>query len=1359
MSIAPLSLRQRQRKALRALAGLALLTAAGPAASDDRDLLRDSVGEPYVFILLDTSGSMNWSPKCTAEQLAQGECSQLCPSGDCYTRLQSDDPGSKFYQAKQALYEVLEKVDDIHFGFATYNQDELRMRSKHWLYQAREDGPVIPGWGPFPATGADEVFGSLWPCDQGNGDDEVGCARATPADLSDAWERSRMARLPKGGASLGQTVTIFVRHGGQVYRVQYQPDSGSLGGGIELRVVAERCNNTSCSNRTFIGAEEVEYAPVGEFASWDAGVDRTNPELGYFDQGQVADPLSGNTCAGWDPNDDLGSDLYNGYRTRWPTDTSDPRGAPLYKGDMIPLDWQDDHRGDIQRRLAPNLALSPLATPDFRVAPYFANAPRSGEDFLRLKNEAARPFLASGSTPLGNSVRSFRTWYAGCPQGTCPRGSGWKEIAAAQDPDWACRRKFLLVITDGDDTCPGADACSGTASLFAQEGIKTYVVAFGVENSSGNRLTCMAANGGSGEPIYPQNKEDLVEALTEIFGQIREEASAFASAAVPSVQAEVADRLYLSSFTPLNLASVWQGRLDAFLKPLPLTPDGQPDRDRSCPPASSSGRSSCHLWDAGEVLLGQAPAAAPVDQAVAAGNLDANVLQLGLGPNERRVFYPRGGFGGVTPRELRLFAPPQGNPRTDPEWADLWRGLRIPQPATDPEFVNAKNRAAGIIGKTLARKTGTIEPLSGPPIEVEYVLGDVFHSDPVIVDSPNDFTFYSADLYGDGSDCATNPGYRCFADRQRRRRKMLAVGSNDGQLHVFDAGVWDPGQQRFTDGTGREIFSYIPRIGLPLVRELAEGSSQIFGLDGTSRISDVFLDPRHNGVPSPSQREWRTVLLGGFREGGSRDGGGRVADFVSGYYALDITQPDRLDADDEPINQNVVPSCLTTDNQAVAGCGSLPFPSVLWEFTDSITASQLDEDDVNGDGSPDGNGEPDLGQTWSVPTIGRIRVVQDGDEVDKFVAIFGGGMDAESKPSPRRGNWLYMVDIETGAALYKRQLVGAAPGDPAVLDKDLNGYLDTIYIGTTAGFLYKVDIGSPATLEEVTLRRNLALPALAADATVLRITDKDWEPFPIFDTVRRPIYLTPTAFFVSRLNRFALAFGTGDREDLWAFDGQEGRFYVIVDEGYTASQVAAGDLPKSESDYQEVLAGGASAAEDADFVLNPPTGKDRGWYLRLEADERVITQPFGLSGILIFSSYRPQVVVSGGSGGGGRNDDAVCARSGESRIFVVFANNANAIMSVAGAPSRFRLVPEFVTSPYVEQGVTKNPTPEGGGGRDSEDLDPTQQQIMAALRERAPRECKFANYWFSVSGIRSDVRYERYATIPICTIQRNWKEH
>lgn len=1327
---------------------LSLLAFGRVAAADDRDLLRDSVGEPYVFILLDTSGSMHWTPRCTAQQVADGSCQLLCPTGDCYAPLQSDDPSAKFFQAKEALFEVLGDIDDIHFGFATYNQDGLHLQSKHWLYRVASDGPAIPGWGPFPAAGADEVFGRVWSCDNGNGDEEVACGTAQPADLSDGWERARQQRLAKGGFDFNTAVNTFVRHGGRTYRVRYEPRTGSYGGALRVRVLIERCLNGTCSNRETTGDLDVDYTVAGEFASWDIGAGRGPRQLGYFDQGVAADPITGNTCAGWDSNTDTNSDRHSGYSTRWPTDSSDSRGPLFSTGDMIPLDWKADHKTDILRRLAPNLALDPSATPDFRTSVYFADKPASGEDFLRLKDEAARPFVASGSTPLGNSVRSFRAWWAGCAQGNCPKGSGWKDIAAAQDPDWGCRRKFLLVLTDGDDTCSGADPCSYTASLFAQEGVKTYVVAFGVENQPGNRLNCMAANGGSGTPIYPQSKDELVKALTDIFGQIREEASAFASAAVPSVQAEVADRIYLSSFTPLNSQSVWDGHLDAYLKPLPLTVDGKPDRARTCPPVGGSQpRSACHLWDAGEVLIGQAPDAGAL---AAAAVLDESALQLGLATDERRVFYGKSGLAGIVPRSLRFLSPPPGDPTSDPEWVDLWNGFKV-------DFSNraaAADRAKGIIRRTLEIKESTIEKPGGGTVPIRYVLGDIFHSDPAIVDRPNDFGFFAANLKTRGEDCDTDPGYQCFALKHPRRRKMLVVGSNDGQLHVFDAGIWDPARQQFSDGTGSELFSFIPRLGMPIVRDLAEGSKQIFGIDSTPRLDDVFLDPRHNGTPDPDQREWRTLLIGGFREGGSKDGGSRMTDFVSGYYALDITQPDQLGSDGDPVDKRVVPSCLAANNQPVVGCGTLPFPALLWEFTDSIAGALLDEDDVDSDGVPDGNGYPDLGQTWSVPTIGRIQMVEDTKIVDKFVAIFGGGMDAESKVSPRQGNWLYMVDIETGQAIYKQQLAGATPADVAALDVDLDGILDAVYAGTTAGLMYKVDLKSAVpSIETVTLRKELAMPDLPVDQQVKRIVDVRWKPFPIFSTFGRPIHFAPTLFYVAKASRFALAFGTGDREALWNFDGSEGRFYVLLDDNFTADMLASGDLPKDETLYQQVSADALNAPAGTDFVLNPAPNRERGWYLRLDPNERVITQAFGLSGSIIVSSYQPQVVVeNNGPGGGNKADEAVCARGGTSRIFVVLASNGNALLS-----ERYRIVPEFVTNPYVEQGATKNP--DSQGGLNSEILNAEQLAILAELKKFCPPGSKFANYWISISGIRSDTGYERYATVPICIVGRNWKEY
>jgi len=79
---------------------------------------------------------MNWSPPCSAAQVAGGICTYLCPTGDCATPRNGDDPASKFRQAKEALYEVVRDITtEIHYGWATYNQDRLGVLYKQWLYR------------------------------------------------------------------------------------------------------------------------------------------------------------------------------------------------------------------------------------------------------------------------------------------------------------------------------------------------------------------------------------------------------------------------------------------------------------------------------------------------------------------------------------------------------------------------------------------------------------------------------------------------------------------------------------------------------------------------------------------------------------------------------------------------------------------------------------------------------------------------------------------------------------------------------------------------------------------------------------------------------------------------------------------------------------------------------------------------------------------------------------------------------------------------------------------------------------------------------------------------------------------------
>jgi hypothetical protein len=248
--------------------------------------------------------------------------------------------------------------------------------------------------------------------------------------------------------------------------------------------------------------------------------------------------------------------------------------------------------------------------------------------------------------------------------------------------------------------------------------------------------------------------------------------------------------------------------------------------------------------------------------------------------------------------------------------------------------------------------------------------------------------------------------------------------------------------------------------------------------------------------------------------------------------------------------------------------------------------------------------------------------------------------------------------------------------------------------------------------------------------------------------------------FVSRLGRYALGFGTGDREDLWDETGQAGRFYLIVDQGFAAG--GAG-LPLDESAYQSIPAVGAEEAGH-NFLLNPESGLRPGWFIPLGVDERVITKTFSLSGITVFTSYDPEsVVIETEPGGGppqpgpGNEPEAVCAKTGQSRIFVVYTDSANAVMTVDDVKTRFWLVSEFVTDPFVEQSATKNP-PDDTGGSHSDELTDTLRDIMEKLKALFPEDCRFGNFTQNIKTIRSDTGLVFIAPVPICIIEKNWKE-
>lgn len=1371
------------RRRSRLAASLAAVTAAAilavgylptAEAADDIDLLRKKGGTPYVFFLVDTSGSM-----------VLDENNQWVPGN-------GDDPRSKIYQVKKALYEVMSDVENVHFGFAPFNKDRLMVRSKHWLYRATAPADVGGAIGSLTYPSA---AGEVWTF--GRHQSATGEAGSCASPLSFSTDRELLDRFSRLGVTGQETTTLWVRNGGRTYRLQasLSPSSpGTLGdAAILVRLQAARVN--SCpSDLSTAEAVDVEFRRVRDFLMVESngvpsdadGKNCTSDETmaGLW---PYTDVLAQNTCGsgssqpftgrGWEGNTDSGArvghddldiccvrpnnpgvcvDKSNSadvcYPLTFPTQLH-PDFDELDSGDHIPFSWEVENQDEFLRRLNP---LHPSGI-DFGIASYFQNTPDAVTGLLELENESRRPLVAFGNSPLGRAINDFRCWYLGGGN-KCKGPSfdpGWEEVFRDNDLEYGCRVPYLIIISDGEDNSKGENPSADTANLFSKSGVRTF--AFTFENTK--QLHSIVQN-GKGELILVQNGDDLANKLREVIGFIQEETRTFASAAVPSVQATVDDKIYLTNFTPLNDSGFWDGHVHSFLKPLPLDPlTGRPDITHSN-----------HLWDAAEVMLAQAPD--PVT-----GDTSGVPLQIGGDVDERRVYYSALPDPTSTspswPQNRRYFDRPTDSDTLDEEEPqafeeDLWDGLGIPYDADDEDSViAARKEAHQVIETTLIEKVYTSEDLG----TIQYILGDIFHSDPIVIGGPINPQYFVEDAeetFVDGEEQGT--GYREFFQRHENRRKIIAAGANDGMIHVWDGGKADVVQEtdqfgierravQFDNGSGRELFAYIPRTVLPTVRQLAQGStSHRWGVDGSIASADVFIDVLQNGDPSPSERSWRTILLGGLREGGS------------GYYALDITQPDILGTDwvgptdpdfaDErfdiqlPTDRQIIPDC---HESAGGSCDPyLPYGAPLWEFTDRLWDPigreyvVLDED---------GNGLPDLGETWSTPDIGRIRVVEDGAVVHKYVAIFGGGLDPNK--ADNRGNFLYIVDIETAQVLYKRPVQGSVPADPAAVDTDQDGYLDRVYFGTTAGFLYRLDLvdtsasGSaryPAL--EPAMVKELGGPVHSTTRfEAVRGSDPAWEPIAIFDTEGRPIYFPPTVLFVAKLGRYALGFGTGDRDALGYKSDLSGRFYTFVDDSDVGG--VSGSLPQTETDFERIDLG---EGENSDLVTTGTPGS-RGWYMVLDLEERLISQPFGLAGVTFFATFDPQVVNETCEVGPGCNKNPQCSLSGNSRIYVVNTLNANAFLkTVDGQASRYLEVNGFVTEPFTEQGLSKNPSDPNDTTPNADELTPDEEEVMRSLQDLFPENCKFNNARIDIKLFAADTRLQRIASVPVCTIEKNWKE-
>lgn len=371
-----------------------------------------------------------------------------------------------------------------------------------------------------------------------------------------------------------------------------------------------------------------------------------------------------------------------------------------------------------------------------------------------------------------------------------------------------------------------------TGGSVAYEGLKagtTQWPAISNNNATGVDDLWHAAVNGRGEYYSASDPAEIVSSLNKALAAIGASVGTGSAAGSSSQQLRTGDNAYLSRYATED----WSGDIQALrldpatgaLLSTPSTPQAACD--------ASATTVSDPVWSAQEELD---------DKLVASPD-----------SSSRRIYVASGGS------LVNFTAANVSNTDFDPTTLSQYAALSAAEKlqATKASLV-AYLRGVSKVAVSGSPAGDCCEDQAGNVYRLyrdrSHVLGDIVNSTPY-------FSGKSPFSYGDA-------GYVSYRDSTTAsRRRVLFAGANDGMLHAFDAGVPPD-----TDGSGEELWAFIPSGVLPRLSKLAD-----FGYNANHRF---FVNGDMNtGDVSDGAGNWKTILVGGLGAGG-RD-----------YYALDVTNP------------------------------------------------------------------------------------------------------------------------------------------------------------------------------------------------------------------------------------------------------------------------------------------------------------------------------------------------------------------------------------------------------------------------------------------------------------------------------------
>lgn len=555
----------------------------------------------------------------------------------------------------------------------------------------------------------------------------------------------------------------------------------------------------------------------------------------------------------------------------------------------------------------------------------------------------------------------------------------------------------------------------------------------------------------------------------------------------------------------------------------------------------------------------------------------------------------------------------------------------IPSTITETDIINF---ALGTQVTGLRNRQLMVTDDSGNTALQVWKYGDPVDSTPTIVGAPKER--YDI-IYGDAT-------YATFYQQYLNRRQVLYVGANDGMLHAFNAGFYHRGDDPSTSSVtehgwftrtptdnssgallGQELWGFVPYNLLPHLQWLANPNyTHVYYVDLKPKVTDVRIFTPDADHPNG----WGTILIGGFRYGGSCGPcvsttggtpmtvtanfgtGTQTRTFYSAYFVLDITNPEKN-------------------------------PVLLWSFSSSS-----------------------LGLTTSYPAVLRVNPFTNSNTDstnEKWFMVVGSGVTGYSGNSAQTGT-VFAVDLKAGPSsvvTFPTSDSNSFMGDVITLDANLDFRTDVVYLGNVIsngsntpswyGKLYRLTTASAAPFGGNTTASSWGYNAGSGGVpTVLLAT------FPSGgSTLVGPVTAAPTVT-------------ADDASKMWVFFGT-GRFYSAADKANTDTQyffgvkdpVAIGACTQSsvtscqKSNLLNVsnvticvvctggtnqvtgVTGVTTFSGTATTTLEGLVQSMDGWYTTLPTSgERVLSAPTVLGGTVFFTTFIPTTDICSAAGNG-----------------------------------------------------------------------------------------------------------------------------